>query len=72
MLVVGMLRQTRNPRMSRMEAIDLETATVTDVVSDAAVDRDLQLWLKMGRAAFFFCLWTSMVMPIALIYSVRF
>jgi hypothetical protein len=58
--------------MARMEAIDIATSTPTGVSPDFAADRDIQLWLKMGRAAFFFCLWSSMAIPIALIYVARF
>jgi hypothetical protein len=58
--------------MARMEAIDIATSTPTGVSQDFATDRDIQLWLKMGRAAFFFCLWSSMAIPIALIYVARF
>jgi hypothetical protein len=55
-----------------MEFIDSMTASATEVSTDFAEDREIQLWLKMGRAAFFFCLWSSMVIPIALIYYARF
>jgi hypothetical protein len=58
--------------MSRMESIEVAVATPAVVSSDFANDPDIQLWLKMGRAAFFFCLWTSMVIPVALIYYARF
>lgn len=58
--------------MSRMEFIDSMTASATEVSTDFTEDREIQLWLKMGRAAFFFCLWSSMVIPIALIYYARF
>jgi hypothetical protein len=58
--------------MSRMEFFDFKTSAATEVSSDFAEDRDIQLWLKAGRAAFFFCLWTSMVIPVALIYYARF
>lgn len=58
--------------MSRMEFFDVKTSAPTEVSSDFAQDREIQLWLKMGRAAFFFCLWSSMVIPIALIYYARF
>ena len=55
-----------------MEFFDLATSTPTEVSSEFAEDPDIQLWLKMGRMAFFFCLWTSMVIPVALIYYARF
>ncbi|MBF9058280.1 hypothetical protein HKCCSP123_03710 [Rhodobacterales bacterium HKCCSP123] len=58
--------------MSRMEFIDSKTSSVTEVSTEFAEDPEIQLWLKMGRAAFFFCIWTSMVIPVALIYHVRF
>ena len=58
--------------MSRMETIDIVTSAPTKVSSDFTADPEIRLWLKMGRAAFFFCLWTSMVLPVALIYSIRF
>jgi hypothetical protein len=55
-----------------MESIEVAVATPAVVSSDFANDPDIQLWLKMGRAAFFFCLWTSMAIPVALIYYARF
>ena len=58
--------------MSRMEFIDPETATKTGVSADFAEDADIQLFLKLGRMAFFFCIWSAMVIPVALIYSFRF
>jgi len=58
--------------MSRMESIDISTSTPTKVSSEFAEDRDIQLWLRMGRVAFFFSLWTAMIIPIALIYYARF
>ena len=58
--------------MSRMEFFDIKTSAATKVSPDFAQDPDIQLWLKMGRAAFFFCLWSSMVIPVALIYYARF
>lgn len=58
--------------MSRMEAIEPEAAIMTESGADTADDRDLQLWLKLGRGAFFFCLWAAMVLPVALIVSLRF
>lgn len=58
--------------MSRMEFIDPKTATPTGVSAAFAEDTEIQLWLKMGRAAFFFCIWSAMVIPVALIYSFRF
>lgn len=54
--------------MSRMEWFE----GATEVSTEFEEDEDIQLWLKMGRAAFFFCLWSSMVIPVALIYAVRF
>ncbi len=58
--------------MSRMEPIEIATAMAAEVSSEAAMDPALALWLRMGRAAFFFCLWTSMAIPVALIYYARF
>lgn len=58
--------------MSRMESIEIATATVTEVSPDTAMDPALALWLRMGRAAFFFCLWSAMAIPVALIYYARF
>lgn len=58
--------------MSRMESIAIEASTSTTTNAEFAADRDIQLWLKLGRAAFFFCLWSSMAIPIALIYYARF
>lgn len=58
--------------MSRMDSIDFATSTETGVSSEFAQDREIQLWLKMGRAAFFFCIWSAMALPIALIYAARF
>lgn len=58
--------------MSRMEFFDYTAASPAKVSSEFVEDRDIQFWLKMGRAAFFFCLWTSMVIPVALIYYARF
>jgi hypothetical protein len=55
-----------------MEFFDIKTAAKTEVSTDFAEDPEIQLWLKMGRAAFFFCLWSSMVIPVALIYYARF
>lgn len=55
-----------------MEFIDLKAARETGVSADFAQDADIQLFLKLGRMAFFFCLWSAMVIPVALIYSVRF
>jgi hypothetical protein len=55
-----------------MESIEIATAMAAEVSTDAAIDPALALWLKMGRAAFFFCLWTSMAIPVALIYYARF
>lgn len=58
--------------MSRMEFIDPKTASQTGVSAAFTEDGDIQLFLKLGRMAFFFCIWSAMVLPIALIYSVRF
>lgn len=58
--------------MSRMEFFDFSTSAPPEVSSEFAEDPEIQLWLKMGRAAFFFCIWVSMVIPIALIYYARF
>ena len=58
--------------MSRMEYIDMKAASRTGVSAEFAEDADIQLFLKLGRLAFFFCIWTAMILPIALIYSVRF
>jgi len=58
--------------MSRMESIDMDASVGADFSEDFAEDRDVQLWLKMGRAAFFFCLWSAMAIPVALIYYARF
>ncbi|WP_170119100.1 hypothetical protein [Roseicyclus mahoneyensis] len=55
-----------------MESILIEASTPTTTNAEFAADRDIQLWLKMGRAAFFFCLWSSMAIPVALIYYARF
>ncbi|MBF9048049.1 hypothetical protein LSUCC0031_13080 [Rhodobacterales bacterium LSUCC0031] len=55
-----------------MEFIDPKAATTTAVSAEFAADPEIQLWLKMGRAAFFFCIWSAMVIPVALIYSFRF
>jgi hypothetical protein len=55
-----------------MEFIDLKGASQTGASSDFAEDGDIQLFLKLGRMAFFFCIWSAMVLPIALIYSIRF
>lgn len=58
--------------MSRMDVIDFKTASKTGVSTDFAEDADIQLFLRLGRMAFFFCLWSAMVLPVALIYSIRF
>jgi len=58
--------------MSRMEFIDLKAAHQAGVSAEFASDADIQLFLKLGRMAFFFCLWSAMVIPVALIYSIRF
>lgn len=58
--------------MSRMEFIDPKTAASAGVSAEFSEDAAIQLWLKLGRAAFFFCIWSAMILPIAMIYSVRF
>ena len=58
--------------MSRMEFIDRKTAIATGMSAAFSEDAEIQLWLKLGRMAFFFCIWSAMVIPIALIYSFRF
>jgi hypothetical protein len=55
-----------------MEAIEPEAAMMSERGAETADDRDLQLWLKLGRGAFFFCLWAAMILPVALIVSFRF
>jgi len=35
-------------------------------------DPDIQLWLKMGRMAMFFCLWAAMILPVLLVIAARF
>jgi hypothetical protein len=46
--------------------------TATKVSEEFTEDEDIQLWLKMGRMAFFFCLWMSMAIPVLLLISIRF
>ena len=58
--------------MSRMAFIDPQTATATGVRAALTDAAEIQLWLKLGRMAFFFCIWSAMVIPVALIYSFRF
>ena len=58
--------------MSRMDVIDFKSASKTSVSADFSQDADIQLFLKLGRMAFFFCIWSAMVLPVALIYSIRF
>lgn len=58
--------------MSRLEFVDFTTSARAKVSTEFAEDPDIQLWLKLGRAAFFFCIWVSMFIPIALIYIARF
>ena len=58
--------------MSRMEFIDPKTATATGVSAAFTEHAEIQLWLKLGRMAFFFCFWSAMVIPVTLIYSFRF
>jgi hypothetical protein len=55
-----------------MESVDLMTSTRAEVSAEFAEDKDIQLWLKMGRMAFFFCIWSAMAIPVALIYYARF
>lgn len=58
--------------MSRMEFIDPKAAAAAGVSAAFNEDAEIQLWLKLGRIAFFFCIWSAMIIPIALIYSFRF
>jgi hypothetical protein len=58
--------------MSRMDYIDLKDARPTGVSADFSQDAEIQLFLKLGRMAFFFCIWSAMALPVALIYSIRF
>lgn len=58
--------------MSRMENFDFTTSAPARVSTEFAEDPDIQLWLKLGRAAFFFCVWVSMIIPVALVYAARF
>lgn len=58
--------------MSRMESIEIATSKPAGVSAEFAEDREIQLWLWMGRMAFFFNLWAAMAIPIALIYVARF
>lgn len=57
--------------MSRMEKFDLGIE-VKEASDEFANDPDIQLWLKMGRMASFFCLWMAMAIPVLLIISIRF
>lgn len=54
--------------MARMEKFE----PATKVGTDFAEDRDIQLWLLMGRMAFFFCMWSAMILPIVLVIMFRF
>ena len=54
--------------MSRMEAFKPSQQVSTDF----AEDKDIQLWLTMGRMAFFFCVWVGMALPVVLVISIRF
>jgi len=58
--------------MSRMESIDVASSSPAKVSADFADDRAIQMWLKLGRVAFYFSIWTAMIIPIALIYYARF
>lgn len=58
--------------MSRMEVIDVKNARPTGVSAEFAEDAAIQLFLKLGRAAFFFCVWSAMILPIVMVYSIRF
>jgi len=60
--------------MSRIEQFEaaMKAPGQSNVSQEFAEDADIQQWLKMGRMAFFFCIWVSMAIPIALIYSFRF
>lgn len=52
--------------MSRMDQIENGTAVETE-----EEDPDLVLWIKMGRAAMFFCLWGAMAIPVLLVIYAR-
>jgi hypothetical protein len=56
--------------MSRMEEITL--GTEVSVSEEFKNDPDIQLWLKMGRLAMFFCLWVAIALPVLLVISIRF
>lgn len=57
--------------MSRMDRIDMGLE-VTAASEDFKSDPDIQLWLKLGRAAMFFCLWSAMAIPVLLVIAARF
>ncbi|MEM7724263.1 MAG: hypothetical protein AAF376_18110 [Pseudomonadota bacterium] len=57
--------------MSRMEKFDVGI-TVERASDEFANDPDIQLWLKMGRIATYFCLWMAMALPVLLVIAVRF
>jgi hypothetical protein len=56
--------------MSRMEEITL--GTEVKVSDEFKNDPDIQMWLKMGRMAMFFCLWMAMALPVLLVIVARF
>lgn len=56
--------------MARMEEITF--GTKVSVSEDFKNDPDIQLWLKMGRLAMFFCLWMAMALPVLLVIAARF
>jgi hypothetical protein len=70
--VCGRETSTETSTMSRMENFDFTTSAPAGVSTEFAEDPDIQLWLKLGRAAFFFCVWVSMIIPVALVYAARF
>lgn len=57
--------------MSRMEHFETSNK-VSNFSDEFNEDKDIQQWLWMGRMAGFFCLWTSMAIPVLLIWSFRF
>jgi len=57
--------------MSRMEEIAFGTE-VKSTSEEFQNDPDIQLWLKMGRMAMFFCLWAAMILPVLLVIAARF
>jgi hypothetical protein len=60
--------QERGLGMARMEKFE----PAIKVSTDFAEDKDIQLWLMMGRMAFFFCMWSAMILPIVLVIMFRF